>query len=118
ACDFYHRSRADIALMRELGLDAFRFSIAWPRVLPEGRGAVNERGLDVDDLLAAGIEPFATLFHWDTPQALEDAGGWPARETAEAFVPYAEAVARRLGDRVRFWTTHNEPWVVAWLGYG
>ncbi len=122
ACDFYHRYRDDVALMRELGLDAFRFSIAWPRVLPTGRGPINEKGLDfydrlVDDLLAHEIEPFATLFHWDTPQALEDAGGWPERATAEAFVQYAEAVAGRLGDRVRFWITHNEPWVHAWIGY-
>ena len=122
ACDFYHRYRDDVALMRELGIDAFRFSIAWPRVLPEGRGAVNPAGLDfydrlVDELLAHGIEPFATLFHWDTPQALEDAGGWPVRATAEAFVEYAEAVVGRLGDRVRFWMTHNEPWVHAWIGH-
>jgi beta-glucosidase len=122
ACDFYHRYRDDVALIADLGLDAFRFSIAWPRVLPEGRGRVNQAGLDfydrlVDELLAEGIEPFPTLFHWDTPQALEDAGGWPARATAEAFVEYAEAVVRRLGDRVRRWTTHNEPWVVAWLGH-
>jgi beta-glucosidase len=108
--------------MRELGLDAFRFSIAWPRVLPEGRGRINEAGLDfydrlVDELLAHEIEPFATLFHWDTPQALEDAGGWPARATAEAFVEYAEAVASRLGDRVKSWITHNEPWVYAWVGH-
>jgi beta-glucosidase len=123
ACDFYHRYREDVGLMRELGLDAFRFSIAWPRVLPEGRGRVNERGLDfydrlVDELLAAGIVPYATLFHWDTPQALEDAGGWPARATVDAYVEYAEAVARRLGDRVERWITHNEPWVVAWPGHG
>ncbi len=122
ACDFYHRYRDDVALMRELGLDAFRFSIAWPRVLPEGRGRVNEAGLDfydrlVDELLAHEIEPFVTLFHWDTPQALEDAGGWPARATAEAFVEYAEVVAARLGDRVRHWITHNEPWVYAWIGH-
>src|SRR5919109_1036483 len=122
ACDFYHRYREDVALMDELGLDAFRFSIAWPRVVPEGRGRVNPAGLDfydrlVDELLAHEIEPFATLFHWDTPQALEDAGGWPARETAEAFVEYAEAVAARIGDRVRHWITHNEPWVCAWLGH-
>ena len=122
ACDFYHRYRDDIALMRELGLDAFRFSIAWPRVMPAGRGPINAAGLDfydrlVDELLAHGIEPFATLFHWDTPQALEDSGGWPARATAEAFVEYAEAVAGRLGDRVRRWVTHNEPWVHAWIGY-
>jgi beta-glucosidase len=123
ACDFYHRYPEDIALMRELGIDAFRFSVAWPRVIPEGRGAVNDAGLDfydrlVDELLAAGIQPFPTLYHWDLPQRLEDEGGWTARSTAEAFVPYAEAVVGRLGDRVTHWTTHNEPWVVAWLGYG
>ena len=122
ACDFYHRYRDDIALMEELGLDAFRFSIAWPRVLPTGRGPVNAAGLDfydrlVDAILERGIEPFATLFHWDTPQALEDAGGWPVRATADAFVEYTEAVVARLGDRVRFWTTHNEPWVHAWIGH-
>jgi beta-glucosidase len=122
ACDFYHRYREDIALMKELGLDAFRFSIAWPRVLPEGRGRANAAGLDfydrlVDELLAHGIEPFATLFHWDTPQALEDAGGWPVRATAEAFVEYTEAVVERLGDRVHSWMTHNEPWVCAWIGH-
>jgi beta-glucosidase len=122
ACDFYHRYPDDISLMRRLGLDAFRFSIAWPRVMPTGRGRVNEAGLDfydrlVDELLAHDIEPFATLFHWDTPQALEDAGGWPARGTAEAFVEYAEAVVGRLGDRVQHWITHNEPWVHAWIGH-
>jgi beta-glucosidase len=122
ACDFYHRYRDDIGLMRELGLDAFRFSISWPRILPTGHGPINESGLDfydrlVDELLASEIEPFVTLFHWDTPQALEDAGGWPVRETAQAFVEYAVAVANRLGDRVRFWTTHNEPWVYAWVGH-
>jgi beta-glucosidase len=122
ACDFFHRYRNDIRLMRELGLDAFRFSVAWPRILPEGRGAVNEAGLDfydrlVDELLLHDIEPFATLFHWDTPQALEDEGGWPARSTAEAFVEYVEAVVARLGDRVRHWITHNEPWVHAWIGH-
>ena len=122
ACDFYHRYGDDVRLMRELGLDAFRFSISWPRVLPAGRGAVNQAGLDfydrlVDALLAQGIEPFPTLFHWDTPQALEDRGGWPARETAEAFVEYTEAVVARLGDRVRYWATHNEPWVHAWIGH-
>jgi len=122
ACDFYHRYRDDIALMRELGLDAFRFSVAWPRVLPEGRGRVNEKGLDfydrlVDELLGNGIEPYVTLFHWDTPQALEDEGGWPARATVDAFVEYVAAVAGRLGDRVRHWITHNEPWVVAWVGH-
>jgi len=122
ACDFYHRYREDVQQMRELGLDAFRFSVSWPRVLPEGRGRINAAGLDfydrlVDALLEHEIEPFATLFHWDTPQALEDAGGWPARATAETFVHYAETVVGRLGDRVRFWTTHNEPWVHAWIGH-
>jgi beta-glucosidase len=123
ACDFYHRYRDDIALMRELGIDAFRFSVAWPRVLPEGRGRVNEKGLDfydrlVDELLANGIAPYVTLFHWDTPQALEDAGGWPQRATVDAFETYVAAVGERLGDRVGHWITHNEPWVVSWVGHG
>src|SRR5438874_6420483 len=123
ACDFYHRYPDDVALMRELGLDAFRFSIAWPRVLPQGRGKVNARGLDfydrlVDELLARGIEPFATLFHWDTPQALEDEGGWRERATAEAFAEYVGVVAARLGDRISHWTTHDQPSVAASLGYG
>ncbi len=122
ACDFYHRYPDDVKLMTELGLDAFRFSIAWPRILPRGRGAVNEKGLDfydrlVDTLLEQGIEPFATLFHWDLPQALEDEGGFRVRSTAEAFVEYTEAVVGRLGDRVRHWATHNEPWVYAWIGH-
>jgi beta-glucosidase len=123
ACDFYHRYPDDIALMRELGLDAFRFSIAWPRVLPGGRGKVNQAGLDfydrlVDELLASGITPFATLFHWDTPQVLEDEGGWPSRGIVDAFCEYVEAVVGRLGDRIPNWITHNEPWVVAWVGHG
>ena len=123
ACDFYHRYGDDVALLRELGLDAFRFSIAWPRVLPHGRGAVNQRGLDfydrvVDALLSAGIRPFATLYHWDLPQVLEDEGGWPARSTVDAFEEYVGAVAARLGDRVDRWITMNEPWVAAWVGYG
>jgi beta-glucosidase len=123
ACDFYRRFPEDIALMRALGLDSFRFSVAWPRVLPDGTGRVNEAGLDfydrlVDELLANGIDPCVTLYHWDLPQALEDAGGWPERATAEAFVAYTEVVASRLGDRVTRWVTHNEPWVASWLGYG
>jgi beta-glucosidase len=123
ACDFYHRFPEDIALMRELGIDVFRFSIAWPRVIPGGRGAVNEAGLDfydrlVDELLANGIKPVPTLFHWDTPQVLEDEGGWAVRSTAELFVDYVDAVAARLGDRIDSWITHNEPWCVSWLGYG
>jgi beta-glucosidase len=122
ACDFYHRSHEDIELMRTLGIDVFRFSVSWARVVPDGRGAVNDAGLDfydrlVDDLLAAGIRPFVTLYHFDLPQRLEDAGGWPDRATAEAFAEYAAVVARRLGDRVELWSTHNEPWCTSWLGY-
>jgi beta-glucosidase len=122
ACDHYHRWREDLSVMRQLGVQAYRFSIAWPRVMPHGRGAVNATGLDfydslVDGLLDAGIRPFATLNHWDLPQRLQDEGGWPVRGTAEAFVAYAEAVSMRLGDRIRDWTTHNEPWCVATLGH-
>src|SRR5579884_2003438 len=123
ADDHYHRYASDIALLRDLGVGVYRFSVAWPRILPDGRGAVNERGLDfydrlVDELLRAGIEPFVTLYHWDLPQVLEDAGGWPERSTVDAFTEYAGVVADRLGDRVKHWITHNEPWVAAWLGYG
>src|SRR6516165_2119191 len=123
ACDFYNRYREDVGLMRELGVDAFRFSISWPRVVPDGRGRVDAAGLDfydrlVDGLLEAGIEPFPTLYHWELPVSLEDAGGWPVRETAEAFAEFVEPVAARLGDRVRYWITHNEPWCASWLGYG
>ena len=122
ACDHYHRWQDDLDLMQSLNLRAYRFSIAWPRVLPDGRGAVNLAGLDyydrlVDGLLARGIRPFVTLYHWDLPQALEDTGGWPARSTAEAFVEYADVVSRRLGDRVTDWITHNEPWCTAFLGH-
>jgi beta-glucosidase len=121
ACDHYHRTAQDIALMRELGLQAYRFSIAWPRILPQGTGAVNSAGLDfydrlVDELLAAGITPFVTLYHWDLPQALQDQGGWSNRATAEAFRTYADVVSKRLGDRVAHWITHNEPWCTAFLG--
>jgi beta-glucosidase len=122
ACDHYHRYPADIALMSELNLGAYRFSVSWPRVIPEGTGPVNESGLDfydrlVDGLLASDIAPFATLYHWDLPQALEDAGGWPARSTVDAFVAYAAAVADRLGDRVHHIATLNEPNVVSDHGY-
>ena len=123
ACDSYHRYREDVRLMRDLGLNAYRFSIAWPRVLPEGRGRVNTLGLDfydrlVDELLDNEIEPFVTLYHWDLPQPLEDRGGWPVRETVDAWEEYTEVVAARLGDRVHHWITLNEPWVASWLGYG
>jgi beta-glucosidase len=122
ACDHYHRWREDVDLMAELGLNAYRFSVAWTRVLPEGRGAVNAAGLDfyerlVDALLARGIAPYVTLYHWDLPQTLEDRGGWRNRETAVAFVELAEVVARRLGDRVRHWITLNEPHIVTYLGH-
>ena len=122
ACDHYQRYAQDVALMKSLNVPAYRFSIAWPRVLPGGRGAINQAGLDfysrlVDSLLEAGIRPFATLYHWDLPQALEDAGGWSERSTAEAFVAYVEAVVGHLGDRVSDWITHNEPWCASMLVY-
>jgi beta-glucosidase len=122
ACDHYHRWPEDLALMRDLGVGAYRFSIAWPRVIPDGGQTPNGAGLDwyerlVDALLEAGIQPWATLYHWDLPQPLEDAGGWPARATADAFARYAEVVGQRLGDRVRHWITLNEPWCSAFLGY-
>src|SRR5207244_2285579 len=105
SCDHYHRWREDVALMRELGLGAYRFSISWPRVLPRGRGRVNEKGLDfydalVDALLAIGVRPFVTLYHWDLPQALQERGGWTAPDVVAAFSDYASLIARRLGDRV------------------
>ena len=121
-CDHYHRMASDVALMAELGLQAYRFSIAWPRIQPTGEGPVEHRGLDfysrlVDTLLQYGIQPVATLYHWDLPQALADRGGWPARHTARAFGDYASIVADTLGDRVSSWTTLNEPWCSAYLGY-
>ena len=122
ACDHYHRWRDDIALMRSLGLQAYRFSTAWPRILPDGYGRVNQVGLDfysrlTDGLLEAGIEPYVTLYHWDLPQVLQDRGGWTARLAAQAFVEYADAVSRRLGDRVKNWITLNEPWCSSLLSY-
>ena len=122
ACDHYHRWPEDIDIMKSLGLNAYRFSISWPRVYPDGRGQINPAGLDfydhlVDKLLEAGIEPYATLYHWDLPQALQDEGGWPARATAEAFVEYAETLSKCLGDRVKYWVTFNEPFVSAFVGY-
>ena len=122
ACDHYHLWQEDLDLVAGLGVNAYRFSIAWPRILPQGRGRVEGRGLDfydrlVDGLLERGLLPFATLYHWDLPQALEDAGGWPNRETAYAFAEYADVVTERLGDRVHSWATLNEPWCSAHLGY-
>ena len=122
ACDHYHRFREDVALMKRLGVQAYRFSVAWPRILPAGRGKVNARGLDfyaslVDALLEAGIEPYVTLYHWDLPQALQDEGGWTTRATAEAFAEYAHVMGTSLGDRVKHWITHNEPWCASLLGH-
>ena len=122
ACDHYHRVADDVALMGELGVGAYRFSVAWPRVIPGGTGATNQRGLDfysrlVDTLLESGIRPFATLYHWDLPQALDDRGGWLSRESADWFAEYAAVVVGALGDRVRHWTTLNEPWCSSLLSY-
>jgi beta-glucosidase len=122
ACDHYHRMEDDVRLLADLGLKAYRFSIAWPRVLPQGRGKVNGKGLDyysrlVDALLERNIRPFVTLYHWDLPQALEDQGGWPERSSVDAYLEYTDVVTRRLGDRVKNWVTHNEPWCAAMLGY-
>jgi beta-glucosidase len=122
ACDHYHRFEDDIRLMADLGLKAYRFSIAWTRILPDGKGAVNERGLDfyerlVDELLRANITPWVALYHFDLPQALDDEGGWTNRETADHFAHYTDIVSRRLGDRVKHWATFNEPLCIALLGY-
>jgi len=122
ACDHYHRLDADLALIQQLGLQAYRFSVSWSRVQPDGAGAWNAKGLDfyerlVDGLLERGIAPYLTLYHWDLPQALQDQGGWAEREVALRFVDYAQTLARRFGDRVASIVTHNEPWVVATLGH-
>ncbi len=122
ACDHYHRWPEDVALMADLGVDAYRFSIAWSRVQPQGHGAWNEAGLAfydklVDALLARGIQPSATLYHWDLPQGLQDLGGWASRDTAYRFAEYAERIGRRLGDRLATLSTHNEPWCTAVLGH-
>ena len=123
ACDHYHRWPEDVALMKAAGFSAYRFSIAWPRIIPAGSGAVNAKGLDfydrlVDGVLAAGIRPMACLYHWDLPQPLEDKGGWQGREVIEPFAEYARVMVRRLGDRVKDWMMLNEPNVVAIFGYG
>jgi beta-glucosidase len=122
ACDHYHRWKEDIVVLKALNLDAYRFSFAWTRLLPEGRGDANAKGIAfydrlIDDLLEAGIEPYATLYHWDLPQALQDRGGWYNRATAPAFADYAALAARSFGDRVKKWTTLNEPWTFCWSGY-
>jgi beta-glucosidase len=122
ACDHYHRYQDDIALMRQLGLKAYRFSISWPRVLPAGCGRVNPAGLDfydrlTDALLGANIQPFVTLHHWDFPQALYETGGWANRDNLYYFADYAALLAKRLGDRIKYWATFNEPSVIVWDGY-
>jgi beta-glucosidase len=122
ACDHYHRLEQDLDLMAGLGLETYRFSIAWPRIQPTGRGPVEPRGVGfyrrlADGLRERGIEPVATLYHWDLPQTLQDEGGWPARDTAERFAEYAALAGDALGDLVTAWVTHNEPWVVAFLGH-
>lgn len=122
ADDHYHRYPQDVSLMKELGLNGYRFSVAWPRLQPAGSGPINPRGLSfydrlLDELAAAGITPFVTLYHWDLPQPLEDQGGWPSRDTAYRFADYATAVNESFADRVTDWTTLNEPWCSAFLGY-
>jgi beta-glucosidase len=123
ACDHFHRYPEDVALMADLGVDAYRLSVAWPRIQPDGRGPVNRQGVDfysrlVDTLLGRGITPVVTLYHWDLPQALEDAGGWPHRDTAHRFADFAVSVQEHLGDRVQRWITLNEPYCSSVLGYG
>ncbi len=123
ACDSYHRFPDDVALLREMGCNSYRFSISWPRIQPDGKGRPNREGIAyyerlVDALLAAGIRPLPTLYHWDLPQALEDRGGWPARDTAHRFAEYAQQIVRSLGDRVRDWMIFNEPGIFTFFGYG
>ncbi len=123
ACEHYYRWREDLDVMSSLGLQAYRFSISWPRIQPDGRGPANQKGIDfyrrlTEGLLERGISPLATLYHWDLPQALQDDGGWASREVAERFEVYAELVFEHLGDLIDDWVTHNEPWVTSFLGYG
>lgn len=120
ATDSYHRYEEDIELMKDLGIDVYRFSVAWPRIFPKGRGEVNQKGLDfyhklVDKLLENGIEPMCTLYHWDLPQALQDEGGWDNRNTIEAFVEYAELMFKEFSGKIKYWITLNEPWCVSFL---
>ncbi|MBZ0285738.1 MAG: beta-glucosidase [Anaerolineae bacterium] len=122
ACEHYFRYQEDVALMRELGLQAYRFSISWPRVIPAGTGKINTAGLDfydrlTDELLKAGIQPWATLYHWDLPQVLEDKGGWTNPDVVKQFADYTDLMTRQLGDRIHGWITLNEPWCSAFLGY-
>jgi len=121
ACDHYHRYEEDVKLLKELGVNTYRFSISWARIFPEGKGKPNERGIEFykrlcDKLLENGIKPTVTLYHWDLPQKLQDRGGWANRETADCFEQYARYVFKELGDQVPIWITHNEPWVVSFAG--
>lgn len=123
ACDHYNRMPEDVALMKSLGLKSYRFSISWPRVIPNGTGKVNEAGLDfydrlTDELLKENIIPNATLYHWDLPQALQDKGGWVNRAIVDQFADYAQVLFNRLGDRISMWSTLNEPFVFTMMGYG
>ncbi|MDR3726524.1 MAG: family 1 glycosylhydrolase [Terracidiphilus sp.] len=123
SCDFYHRYREDISIMKKLNLKSFRFSISWPRIQPTGTGAPNMKGVDhysrfVDALLEAGIRPFCTIYHWDLPQGLEDRGGWPKRDLAGYFADYSGILAKHLGDRVTVWAPLNMPWSFTFFGYG
>jgi beta-glucosidase len=122
ACDHYHLFPQDLDMAKAMGVNAYRFSIAWPRILAQGRGAVNEAGLAfydrlVDGMLERGLDPWATLYHWDLPQTLQAQGGWISRDTIDAFLEYTDIVTRRLGDRVKHWITHNEPWCSCMMGY-
>src|SRR4029079_172178 len=122
ACDSYHRYAEDIAIAKRMGMQSYRYSIAWPRVQPDGKGAINQKGLDyyrrvTDALLEAGIRPFPTLYHWDLPQPLEDAGGWPNRDTAARLADYARTVVAALGDRINQWFVFNEPKTFTQCGY-
>lgn len=122
ACDHYHRFEEDVALLKELGVDAYRFSISWPRIFPEGKGRVNERGVNfyrslIEKLQEAGIKPVVTLYHWDLPQKLQDRGGWESEETVAAFTEYARFLFRSFGKEVFLWITHNEPWVASFVGH-
>lgn len=122
ACDHYHKFKEDIQLMKSLGIQSYRFSIAWTRILPEGVGQVNQKGIEfynqlIDELIKANIEPVITLYHWDLPQSLQESGGWNSEKTVHAFVEYASIVFKAYGDRVKRWITHNEPFVISILGY-